>query len=380
MGVLDNCGSYSDRLSQIAEDIYKIRLEKGEKAVDKDRIDLDVYEGYQAVLENANDGQDIAEAINELARKTSNGNIAVNFKAMAAETTINIREKNEEARRYAESTLKTFGTVAGAIVATEAVMQLSTADHLKEVDNTFETTFSPDVKEKIDERLEQAKNGDKKAIISLDLIKRAGKFFASNPKLDVRSERGALAWMMQLAQIDNPEAKKLLEEMAKKYKMNIFDRDENEKTVVSKEKLEDLFEEKISEVNPKLAKKRDFSDIMERRAQISIERGDYSKDKKSDDFINDMKEGAREGAIRKRLNIALKNNDVETIKEISETAPELFNKELKTRAEAYNKLMERNPNSDKNNKVYNQVQMLNEVAKQRNKEKPSFEVDRELEI
>lgn len=315
--VLDGCGRYSEKLIEISEVIIGQKMKNGEMPSKNDvwKIDSQIFEAYQTILANAKDSNIIARSIEHLKDSVEKSKSISDLNGLAITSVQKSIEENRYAMRVNEDeSSNVFATAATAVIATDVVQE-----GMKILDNIFDENT---LKE-IDAQLEKAKNGDEKVAGGMDVYEKAMTFFAKNPVLNENSQRGALAWMKRLEDVNSPLAEKLIKDMALQYKFDIFEKTEDGEFVISKEKIDKLYEDKISEVNPEMAKKGNehFTKLNEKAGKKAIEEGKFES-KTSEDFekqvrkrVEDPKRAYLDELIEKYNNMQQKGASQESLLE-----------------------------------------------------------------
>ena len=333
--VLLNCGSFSDKLINISDKIYEKRKISEPITNDtKDIVDQEIFQAYQKILSVCKNFDEISLIISNFDKSIESGNINIDAvvndaietqifnnseKDFNVENNTDLEKENDKLKESIENNI--FNNVV-------------------KIENIFDSDFS----DNLDVSIEKARNGDEKSIESVELIGKVTNFIANFPKLDEKSERGALAWMMRLSCCESDVAKQLLEKMAAQYGYDFYTIDSNNQKIFNQESFEKYFEEKIGKVNEKIAKdgKSRFEELNKNDAQKAIETKKYTESPVSSKSLKEqITENAKINNYRKIINSALSNNDMEQLEKLAREDSGIFKKVIMEQIDVYNWLTEK---------------------------------------
>lgn len=352
--ILDNCGKYSEDLNEISKKVIEQKNLNGEKITERDFINVDdeIFQAYQTILTNLNDGESITDAIRNLKNDVLNRGLTSDFRNLAVsavQKTIQQRGKN------VNSELKVEDTIVKA-VATYNLLENSE----KILDNVFDEKFV----QNMDVVLEKAKNGDAEATAEMETIKKVSKFMATHQTLKGNQDRAVLVYMERLSHLNTPMANELLEKMANQYGdvLDVFDMGEDGKKVINIEKIQNALSERIT---PERAEKLNVEDINMRLGEKTVKKGVYTgKDAPEDAkaVISDMKKSVFMSEIRKIMKQYMKSEDErKKIEELYGKYPEEMREFLRNEVDICNKIQETGKGMKALTRHQSTVMILNDV-------------------
>ena len=280
--VLDGCGSYSQKLTEISTSVKKRRLMNGENLTNQDIWDIDdnIFQAYQIILSQTRDGISISRAIEYLEKESESSGASVNFKEIAIVASQKAIKEFEN-RTSASNNLKQSDMVAGSVIGAAIIGDI--------IIN----------KENVEKGLFEIKNGNVDAAAAMATYERSSVAFKQilaqkeNGEITPQENRRVLAWIMREKANDAVVDESHIIEVAKKMGYDILKKDSDEKTIIDEKKLESLYQENIpKDSKTSMRTMKDFRDLNKKIGKEIIEKGTYEK-KDSNDIQNRINKMAK---------------------------------------------------------------------------------------
>lgn len=356
--VLDNCGRYSDDLNEISRKVVERKKFNGEKITELDmqNIDDELFQAYQTILSNLNDGNSISRAVKMMRTTVENSGVISNFNTVAI-SAIETARKEQPTKFFQENNIKEV--IGGAIVANELINQ---------GDKTLDKIFNEKTLQEMNVVLEKAKTGDIDAVAEMETVKKATKFMSTHQKLEGNIDRAALAWMARLSKIDSPMARDVLNQMAEQYKdvLDVTERKDDGTLAVSYEKIEKALEERVS---AEKMENIDYDSINKRTADRAIQKGEYSQEnapKDAKSVENNLRKESRISTLNKLIKEYRKSeNCEEKISELCGQYPEEMKQILRREIDVCNRIQESGKGYKKLSEHQNTVIMVSNAIRER---------------
>lgn len=321
-----DCGSYSDKLSKIANKILEDKKFSGEKITKKDieTVQDTIYQAYQRILSNvkgcnvSNPALIISKSVNSLSCIVDKKSDVSSIIAIADEVSQNeIIEEYENIQ--INSSGSSFSSNIGNIIMAESII-----DGSKEL--VSKQLYNIELQNDINSLYTGAQIGDQLSTAKINEIEKITNFVGSNKQLDEKSIRGMYARMMRMAALKDQIANQVIINVADNYGIDIFETDESGKKTLDLLKLQSKYQESVRGVNPKAAEKtiEDFKELAIGAASREIEKGTYLGTMTRD--IISFEEGAKSKrelvSFERRINQEYKAGNIGVMEELLKASPE----------------------------------------------------------
>lgn len=359
---LENCGRYTKSLTEIADEIKKNKILRGEKitSIDELNINEDIYMAYQKILSIAKTKDSIAEAIDGL--KTAiliSGNtnnieqIAVTVAKDAIKDKKNTKVKDEKA----------------VAIGTKLEDKSKSS---KEQKPLVERLRNPKIEKGYKILRENAKENAKDATV-IHLINMAIKYMAVSKDNHAKGKKaGALVIIKRLLDTKDETAAGIAEQMANVFELNVYSEDKTGKKVIDLEKIEEM---RNGEINRVCGKDYDIErvDGLNRSLESdyeNVERRSVLLGRTNESYEGNIRSAERAIEIGKFVNKydnAYLNHNMDEINElIANTDINLIKEALNSRLKVYNNLQAKNStkyNSDSIERYYYLGECISEKSK-----------------
>ena len=332
MGKLDGCGRFSEQLNEMSKSILKQKSKNGETLNNKD-IDLvenDIFQAYQAILSVLRDSRDISKAVEKMEKQVCEAGVTEVSKISQVVIKQTLSEKE--------------------IIKVED----NNFDVLKE--DNIDATFKNNLYDKepavslteyevayMNNLLKKANLGDKNAtgssaimmtLYTMEAEIKADPNFFNNARNKSRFFR-----RIAEAMVSGDDEIVLAQYLKNVGQEQLVKEDENGNLVLDEDKIK----ETLGEVCPSVLRKLEDGSLKQHVERRNNEKSDKMKkiisnndvEKKSekgesgvDEFLDKAVRTARERIIREKLNLAIKENDNDTIVAICRNDLEMSKKFL----------------------------------------------------
>lgn len=321
-----DCGSYSEKLSKIANKILHERRFSGEQITKKDidEVQTNIYQAYQTILSNVstygatNAEIVISNSVNSLNDIVSaQGNLSAIVAVADEISKKEILEDIEKSpkREDSEGVTAVVGGIALATGMTDATTTLIT-----------NKLYNMELQKSINAFYEGAKKGDINDTAMINDIERITAFMSSNPELNEKNSRALYAWMMRLQAYKSDIANQVLEQAANYYGIDIYSINEDGKKTIDSSKIEEMYRESVKDVNPKAASKtiEDFEEVSYRAAERKVKQKAYMGDEPKDIVSYEEEFIAQREYIKfvREINQEYRNGNLGRLEELIKSSPE----------------------------------------------------------
>ena len=233
---IDNCGSNSDKLKEIYNSMLNAKKVSNEEITEDtmELLDSEIFQAYQTILSFTNDGNAVALALYDFAKRVAQGNIEISelsslavdvaTEASMAENVLVVPEEMDESTQDAFAAIAILGGML-----TENEKETISILCTDELEDSYKGVF------------DRAQEGDKKSQKVLDLINRAEGYIVNRDKLNPKgAASGALALVYQLTSTGDSTALEVAEKI-----VSTFGLDEVvENGTINPDKVKEVFARK----------------------------------------------------------------------------------------------------------------------------------------
>ena len=323
--VLNGCGSYSQKLTEISTSVKKRKLMNGEPLTNQDIWDIDdnIFQAYQIILSQTRDSIGISKAIEYLEKEVETSGSSADFKELAnvasQKAIKEVGNKNVTSNRGEKSDITGKAVIGAAIIDGIMINKELVESKLGEIqDGSIEAASAMVAYERSTAAFERIRNKKE------------------NGKITEKDKRQGLAWMMREvatgAIVDESHIIKMAEEMG----FDIIKEDADGKKSIDENKLERKYQESLPE-NSKTTMRTidDFRKLNEKVGKEAIEKGTY--------------EGKDTNKIENRI-IKMTRSPIEF--------------RLEELIEEYNKMQGKGVSGEKLLKMQDKIEIVSEVVKE----------------
>lgn len=319
-----NCGSYSEKLSKMANKIIQERKLSGEKITKKDvdEVENNVYKAYQMILTNVSaygvDNLDIviSNSVNLLDDIiTTRGDISG-----IVSTADDISKK--EIIKDMENIQKEEKTGAGIVIAGTGAYLAS--DAINEL--ITNKLFNSKLIQEINTLYGYAESGNVSDVANINETENLVKFMTTHSQIDSKSSRALYTFMMRAAVLDNQTVNEVIEQAADYYGIDIFSIDNEGNREIDLLKIQKGYQDSVKDVNPVAATKtvEDFRKLSSVAAEKKVKQKAYVGDEVKDitSFEQAYIEQRSYTNFMKKINEKYRMGDFSGMEDLFRTNPE----------------------------------------------------------
>lgn len=276
---INDCGTaHENKLLEIYNDVLEIeKLKTGKDltSLEKSKIEMQIAEAYQTILNNCKDGGSISQALILLEKRVTSSQVSVNeISKIAADVAIEVHTNQFNNIENSSEVSNVAGVIAAVGVAselggnTDGIAEIKLPDALSD----FDTVEMADGYNKTSELAEK---GDENAQYVKGLINYSLNYLRIvDNDIPKGKETMVLTLIQNLSKTGNPAAQEMAGILADRYRFDVFSIDENGNQVFDEEKNFSIYRKKMLEINPKAADR--IVDFSERKRDFIIGKGKES--------------------------------------------------------------------------------------------------------
>lgn len=321
---INDCGTaHEDKLLEIYNDVVsieKIRKGKEPTSLEKSKIEMQVAEAYQTILNNCKDGGSIGQALNLLGKRITTSQVSINeISKIAVDVSAEVYNTNSQTVEN-NGASEMIGAVGAAQIASDMYGKSNESTTI-ELPKLWGDITTPEIERDFEQTNQRAEAGDEKALAVKGLINYSLDYLRitddDKPK---GKEAMVLTLINNLSNTGDKAAIGIARQLSEKYGFDVFSANENGNQILDQEKLYDMYRERMLGINPKAADS--MVDLFKTRKDYLIERGketprtveeitgELDEKKKQNMFIRQYNKCIKEGRHKDADELVRNNSNI----------------------------------------------------------------------
>lgn len=338
MGTLtiNDCGTaHEGKLLEIYKDVVsmeKLKNGKEPSALEKSKIEMQVAEAYQIILNNCKDGGSISQALTLLSKKITTTQVNINEISKLTVSIVGEVYNKNVSNEQNEIITNIVGVMGAAQIMNDTFAENDKPEPI-EIPNLWDDFKTPEIAKEFEETSKRAESGDKEAILTKGLINYSMKYLRSVDKVEPTGKQTMVLTLIQnLSSTGDKAALGIAKQLSDKYEFDVFANDEKGELTLNQEKLFGMYQDQMMQINPKAANK--IVNLTEEKKDYLIALGEKTP-QKYDGLLETLDNNKRKVEFTKKYGRYIKNGEFDKANELVAQNSDLAKEYLKENVEAF---------------------------------------------